>query len=311
MHRSSRSLQSDRLRPSPGQIVSSPVFSRTLKSTLNRSFLGVKKCQDKFDHDKGQKSAISGRRLHWRVSIGFLAFSPVFMCNLVRRAPWNLEKVAKNPVEKSASNPVTSVAVMAFPALKRGDKGVGEEGRSGGQGLKGKEGGRMREKSWEERGPKHALEKLWFWHLLWFRNSLVAFQCICMRSDPYVKSIGILIQNRCISVLNLSQLGLIRLLHRLVILEHDSDCSEWVFTKIDFKVQCWTFWSRRIGSKRSGCWIYALTETMHFQCQKCKKWHSSPVLQSISNPGRPVSAQDCQSLLSKSNIRLWGVWFAN
>ena len=36
------------------------------------------------------------------------------MCNLVRRAPENLEKVAKNPVEKIASHPVTSVAVMVF-----------------------------------------------------------------------------------------------------------------------------------------------------------------------------------------------------
>ena len=43
--------------------------------------------QDTFDHDKGQKSAISGRRLHWRLSTGFFAFSPVCMCNLVRRAP--------------------------------------------------------------------------------------------------------------------------------------------------------------------------------------------------------------------------------
>ena len=71
----------------------------------------------KIDHDKGQKSAISGRRLHWRLSTGFFAFSPVFMCNLVRRAPENLEKVAKNPVEKIASDPVTSVAVMVFSAL--------------------------------------------------------------------------------------------------------------------------------------------------------------------------------------------------
>ena len=37
--------------------------------------------QDAFDHDKGQKSAISGRRLHWRLSTGFFVFSPVFMCN--------------------------------------------------------------------------------------------------------------------------------------------------------------------------------------------------------------------------------------
>ena len=66
------------------------------------------------DHDKGQKSAISGRRLHWRLSTGFFAFSPGSLCNLVRRAPQNLEKVAKNPVEKIASNPVTSVAVMVF-----------------------------------------------------------------------------------------------------------------------------------------------------------------------------------------------------
>ena len=43
--------------------------------------------QDKFDHDKGQKSAISGRPLYWRLSIGFFAFSPVFVCNLARRAP--------------------------------------------------------------------------------------------------------------------------------------------------------------------------------------------------------------------------------
>ena len=48
--------------------------------------------QDKFDHDKGQKSAISGRRLQWRLSTGFFAFSPVFMCNLVRRAPKILRK---------------------------------------------------------------------------------------------------------------------------------------------------------------------------------------------------------------------------
>ena len=78
------------------------------------------KYQDTFDHDKGQKSAISGRRLHWRLSTGFFAFSPGSLCNLVRRAPQNLEKVAKNPVEKIASNPVTSVAVMVFSALKIG-----------------------------------------------------------------------------------------------------------------------------------------------------------------------------------------------
>ena len=94
-----------------------------LLGSPNRVFGGPKHLlrfffyQDKFDHDKGQKSAISGRRLHWRLSTGFFVFSPVFMCNLVRRAPQNLEKVAKNPVEKIASNPVTSVAVMVSSAL--------------------------------------------------------------------------------------------------------------------------------------------------------------------------------------------------
>ena len=30
--------------------------------------------QSTFDHDKGQKSAISGRRLHWRLSTGIFGF---------------------------------------------------------------------------------------------------------------------------------------------------------------------------------------------------------------------------------------------
>ena len=39
-----------------------------------RDFPDVLDVQDKFDHDKGQKSAISGRRLHWRLSTGFFCF---------------------------------------------------------------------------------------------------------------------------------------------------------------------------------------------------------------------------------------------
>ena len=31
--------------------------------------------EDKFDHDKAQKSAISGRRLHWRLSSLYVQFS--------------------------------------------------------------------------------------------------------------------------------------------------------------------------------------------------------------------------------------------
>ena len=59
------------------------------RDILNRWALspGIAMAQDKFDHDEGQKSAISGRRLHWRLSTGIFAFSPLFMCNLVRRAP--------------------------------------------------------------------------------------------------------------------------------------------------------------------------------------------------------------------------------
>ena len=56
-------------------------------------------CQDTFDHDKGQKSAILGRRLHWRLSTGFFAFSPGSLCNLVRGAPQNLESSEKSSGE--------------------------------------------------------------------------------------------------------------------------------------------------------------------------------------------------------------------
>ena len=53
-------------------------------SVFFRDFFGLVfpglQAQDKFDHDKGQKSAISGRRLHWRLSTGFFAFSPAFLC---------------------------------------------------------------------------------------------------------------------------------------------------------------------------------------------------------------------------------------
>ena len=38
------------------------------------------KIQDKFDHDKGQKSAISGRRLHWRLSTGFFLLFLQYLC---------------------------------------------------------------------------------------------------------------------------------------------------------------------------------------------------------------------------------------
>ena len=66
--------------------------SEKLSIEITRDFVRAKnreetKGQDKFDHDKGQKSAISGRRLHWRLSTRFCAFSPVFICNLVDEPP--------------------------------------------------------------------------------------------------------------------------------------------------------------------------------------------------------------------------------
>ena len=75
--------------------------------------------QGTFDHDKGQKSAFSGRRLHW-IFLNFLqwiffSFSPGFLCYLVRKPPQNVEKIARCP--KKAQNPVTSLAVMVFSVL--------------------------------------------------------------------------------------------------------------------------------------------------------------------------------------------------
>ena len=56
--------------------------------------------QDTFDHDKGQKSAFSGRCLHWIFwifSSGFFYVSPGFLCSLVRKSPQNVEKIAQFP----------------------------------------------------------------------------------------------------------------------------------------------------------------------------------------------------------------------
>ena len=61
--------------------------------------------QGTFDHDKGQKSAISGRRLHCI----FFEFSPVhfslslgFLCNLVRKPPKMWRKVPDFWAEKKS-----------------------------------------------------------------------------------------------------------------------------------------------------------------------------------------------------------------
>ena len=53
------------------------------------------------DHDKGQKSAISVRRLPWIfwnfLQWIFLPFPPGFPCNLVRKSPQNVDKIARFP----------------------------------------------------------------------------------------------------------------------------------------------------------------------------------------------------------------------
>ena len=73
--------------------------------------------QDTFDHDKEQKSAISGCRLHWifRVlSSGFFSLFSRFPCSLVRKSPKNMEKIAPFPGGEKVQNPVMSLAVMVF-----------------------------------------------------------------------------------------------------------------------------------------------------------------------------------------------------
>ena len=74
------------LKSASAKIMSAVIQHLSAPKTKSREPL-LQLVPDKFDHAKGQKSAISGRRLHWRLSTGFFAFSPAFMCNLVRRAP--------------------------------------------------------------------------------------------------------------------------------------------------------------------------------------------------------------------------------
>ena len=65
--------------------------------------------QNTLDHDKGQKSAISGRRLHWRLSTGFFfAFSPVFMCKFSKTSP---VKSGESSEKSSGENRIKSCHV--------------------------------------------------------------------------------------------------------------------------------------------------------------------------------------------------------
>ena len=56
--------------------------------------------QEAFDHDKGQKSAVSGRRLHWMFWIfsnGILPFSSTFSVWCSKKSTQNVEKIARFP----------------------------------------------------------------------------------------------------------------------------------------------------------------------------------------------------------------------
>ena len=76
-------------------------------------------CSGKFDHDKGQKSAISGRRLHWRLSTGLFCFFSSVYVQFSKTSPLKSGESSEKSSEKIASNPVTSVAVMFFLALNK------------------------------------------------------------------------------------------------------------------------------------------------------------------------------------------------
>ena len=74
----------------------------------------VSEGQDAFDHDKGQKSVISGRRLDW-IFFGifhFFQFLQVFCVISKEIAPKCGENCPIPGAEEEAQNPVTSLAVM-------------------------------------------------------------------------------------------------------------------------------------------------------------------------------------------------------
>ena len=68
---------------------------------MHLQFWSFSEVQDTFDHDKGQKSAISGRapsRLDFfKFSPVDSPFSPDFLCNLVRKSPQNVKKISRSP----------------------------------------------------------------------------------------------------------------------------------------------------------------------------------------------------------------------
>ena len=84
-----------RISPMPGERKNTPKIPEKYPQNTILAFLGVLwgvfegvfgeshmlyVGQDTFDHDKGQKSAISGRRLHWRLSTGFFLLFLQYLC---------------------------------------------------------------------------------------------------------------------------------------------------------------------------------------------------------------------------------------
>ena len=61
-----------------------------------------------FDHDEGQKSAISGRRLHWRLSTGFLSFFSSIYVQFSKTSPL---KSGESSKKSSGENRVKSCHV--------------------------------------------------------------------------------------------------------------------------------------------------------------------------------------------------------
>ena len=64
--------------------------------------------QDTFDHDKGQKSVISGRRLHWRLSAGFFCFLSSIYLQFSKTSPL---KSGESSEKSSGENRIKSCHV--------------------------------------------------------------------------------------------------------------------------------------------------------------------------------------------------------
>ena len=95
-------------------------------------------CQDACGHDKGQKSTISGRRLHWIFEfspVDFLRLSPGLLCKLVRKSPQNVEKIARLPggeksVESCHASGCHGFFFLTLPQEESGKRSLAKKCRS-------------------------------------------------------------------------------------------------------------------------------------------------------------------------------------